>query len=232
MTDRELPKTLEERVSWVVAAPDQTELERRYDLWARKYDADVGEAEAYRAPVAAAEVAARYLDKSARILDAGAGTGLSGEALHAAGFDDLVAVDISAGMLEQAQRKGVYREIRRMDLGRRIDFDDDRFDAVVTVGTTSQMPAASLREFVRVVRPGGHIVFTVWVEAFIERGYAAIQEELEVEGRLAVIFTGEPFQVLPTSEPHMYYEVWVFEVLAGEPERSPATSTLLFVSLT
>jgi len=214
MTDRELPNTLEQRVSWVVAAPDQAELERRYDLWARRYDTDVGAAENYRAPIAAAEVAARYLDKSARILDAGAGTGLSGEALNAAGFDNLVAVDLSAGMLEQAQRKGVYGEVHRMDLGSRIDFDDDRFDAVVTVGTTSQMPAASLREFVRVVRPGGRIVFTVWVEAYVERGYAAIQEEFEAEGRLAVVFKGEPFQALPTSEPHMYYEVWVFEVLA------------------
>lgn len=214
MSDPELPDTPEGRVAWVIRAPDQAELARRYDLWARDYDADVGKADEYRAPIAVAEVATRYLDKNARILDAGAGTGLSGAALRAAGFGDIVAADVSAGMLEQARRKGVYRELHCVDLGGRTEFADDSFDAVVTVGTTSQMPASSLREFVRVVRPGGHVVFTVWVESYIERGYAAIQEEFELQGRLAVRSKGEPFQALPHSEPQIVYEVWVFDVCA------------------
>ncbi len=214
MSDSKLPASLADRVSWVTNAPDQKELRRRYDLWASQYDADVGKVEDYLAPMAMAEAAKTFLSKTDRILDAGAGTGLSGEALKAAGFDNLVAVDYSAGMLEIAAKKGIYRETLQADLGARTPFADDCFDAVVTVGTTSQMPAESLREFVRMVRPGGRILFTVWVKAYIERGYAAIQQSFETEGRLALIHKGEAFQPLPTSEPDIWYEVWVFEVRA------------------
>lgn len=214
MSNSELPDSPADRVSWVISAPDQEEMRRRYDLWAKQYDADIGNVEDYLAPKAMAEVAKAFLSKTDRILDAGAGTGLSGAALKAAGFANLVAVDYAAGMLEIAAKKGIYRETLQADLGARTSFDDDAFDAVVTVGTTSQMPAESLREFVRIVRPGGRILFTVWVEPYIERGYAAIQQGFEAEGRLALVHKGEAFQALPTSEPDIWYEIWVFDVLS------------------
>jgi predicted TPR repeat methyltransferase len=213
MSKSELPDEAGARVSWVIRAPTQEELRRRYDLWAGKYDADVGQVQDYLAPLATAEVAKAYLAKEARILDAGAGTGLSGTALKEAGFENLVGLDFSAGMLAVAAKKGTYRETIVADLGRRTPLADDSFDAVVTVGTTSQMPSESLLEFVRVVRQGGRIIFTTWVKAYIERGYAAIQAHLEKEGRLVLIHKGEPFQGLPTTEPEIVYEIWVFEVL-------------------
>jgi predicted TPR repeat methyltransferase len=213
MSNSELPEEAGARVSWVIRAPTQEELRRRYDLWAAKYDADVGRVEDYLAPLATAEVAKAYLAEEARILDAGAGTGLSGAALKEAGFENLVGLDFSAGMLAVAANKGIYRETIVADLGRRTPLDDDAFDAVVTVGTTSQMPSESLLEFVRVVRPGGHIIFTTWVKAYIERGYAEIQARFEKEGRIVSIHKGEPFQGLPTTEPEVVYEIWVFEVL-------------------
>lgn len=214
MSNSELPDNPGDRVSWVISAPDQEEMRRRYDLWARQYDADLGSLEDYLAPRAMAEVAKSFLSRTDRILDAGAGTGLSGAALKAAGFDNLVAVDYSAGMLEIAAKKGIYSETVQADLGTRTPFPDDAFDAVVTVGTTSQMPVESLREFVRIVRPGGRILFTVWVKPYVERGYAAIQQSLETAGRLALVHKGEAFQALPTTEPDMWYEVWVFDVLS------------------
>lgn len=216
MPSSELPDDPAERVSWVISAPDQAELRRRYDLWASRYDADVSEAETYLAPLATAELAKRYLATSDRILDAGAGTGLSGAALKAVGFENLVGVDYSERMLEIAAAKGIYRETAWADLGARTDFADGAFDAVVTVGTTSQMPVESLREFVRIVRPGGHILFAVWPQAYRERGFAAIQQELEAAGRLALIHKGEGFQGLPKSEPEIWYEVWVFAVRSAE----------------
>jgi predicted TPR repeat methyltransferase len=214
MSNSELPDNPGDRVSWVISAPDQEEMRRRYDLWASYYDADLGNLEDYLAPMAVAGVANSFLSKTDRILDAGAGTGLAGAALKAVGFDNLVAADYSAGMLEIAAKKGIYRELFKADLGTCTPFSEDAFDAVVTIGTTSQMPAASLREFVRIVRPGGRILFTVWVKAYIERGFAAIQQSLKAEGRLALIHKGDAFQALPTTESDMWYEVWVFEVLS------------------
>ncbi len=214
MSDEKLPESLAERVQWVIAAPNQEELRRRYDLWASQYDSDVSSVEDYLAPMATAEVAKTFLLEEDRILDAGAGTGLSGSALKDAGFPNLVAVDFSAGMLAIAEMKGVYKGTVQADLGQRTPFDDNAFDAAISVGTTSQMPAESLREMTRVVRPGGHILFTVWVQAYNEKGYAEIERELTEAGRLSIIQKGEAFQALPTSEPDLVYEVWVFKVLA------------------
>ena len=212
MTARKLPDSLQARVDWVIEAATNEERQARYDLWARSYDDDIGSIEDYLAPLTTAKVAAQYLAKDARILDAGAGTGLSGEALKTQGFQDIVAVDFSAGMLEIASRKGIYRSLHQFDLGQPTDFADGSFDGVFSCGTTSQMPSASLKEFARLLKPGGRIVFSVWPEAFQSQGYAAHLAELEAAGRLRVIHKGAPVQVLPTSEPDMFCEVWVFEV--------------------
>ncbi|MEZ5935093.1 MAG: class I SAM-dependent methyltransferase [Alphaproteobacteria bacterium] len=212
MSTSELPDEAGARVAWVISAPTQDELRRRYDLWAHSYEADLGRVEDYLAPIATADVAKVHLPGDARILDAGAGTGLSGQALRDAGFSDLTALDFAEQMLAVAAEKGIYRATIAADLTRRTPLDDDAFDAVVTVGTTSQIPGESLREYVRVTRPGGKIIVANWVKAWNEQGYAAIQAAFERDGKLALIEQGEPFQALPTTEPEIVYEIWVFEV--------------------
>ncbi|MEQ8652266.1 MAG: class I SAM-dependent methyltransferase [Kiloniellales bacterium] len=214
MSGSDLPDDAVSRVTWAINAETQEELRRRYDLWAAKYDQDIGRVDDYLAPLATAEVAKQYLARDARILDAGAGTGLSGEALKEAGFQDILGLDFSPGMLAVAEKKGIYRETLVADLSQETALEANAFDAVVTVGTTSQMPSEAFYEFMRVVRPGGRIVVTTWVKAYVERGFAAIQERYEREGRLALIHKGEPFQGLPTTEPEIVYEVWVFDVLS------------------
>jgi len=212
-TDSELPDDASARLAWVLSAKTQAELRRRYDLWSVSYDQDLGRVEDYLAPIKTTEVAKVFLKDDARILDAGAGTGLSGQALRDAGFSNLTGLDFAEAMLAAAAKKGIYQETIVADLSRRTALQDGSFDAVVTIGTTSQIPAEGLREYVRVVRPNGHIIVTNWVKAWVERGYAAIQAEFEREGRLALIEKGASFQALPTTEPEIVYEIWVFEVL-------------------
>lgn len=214
MSNDQLPDEADARVSWVIRAPTQAELQRRYDLWAEQYDSDLGQADDYVAPFVAAEIAKTFVARDAHVLDAGAGTGLVGVALKDAGFTDVTGLDFSAGMLAIAAQKNVYRETIVADLGQQTALDDNSFDAVITVGTTSQMPSYSLVEFLRVVRPGGHIIFATWVKAFEEQGYADLQRQFETEGRLALRHRGEPFQGLPATEPEIVYEIWVFDVLA------------------
>lgn len=211
MTDT-LPDTQLERVNWVIRAPTNAELQRRYDLWAAQYDGDLGSLEHYIAPAKLAEVAAEHLDLAARVIDAGAGTGLVGEALTAKGFAHLTALDFSAGMLEVARGKGVYQALHECDLSRETALSADMADALVTCGTTTQVPSSSLREYVRLVRPGGKIIFAVVTGTWDEFGYAPIQAELEAAGRLEVVFKGAPFQMLPTTEPQFICEIWVMHV--------------------
>jgi predicted TPR repeat methyltransferase len=107
-----------------------------------------------------AAVCARLVDRNARILDAGAGTGLLGVALAEDGFSRIDALDLSPAMLAVAERKGIYDSLVEARLGAPLPYDAATFDAVVSSGvlTTGHAPASSLDELVRITRPGGHVV--------------------------------------------------------------------------
>ncbi|WP_299850244.1 class I SAM-dependent methyltransferase [uncultured Roseovarius sp.] len=212
MDRNELPDTKSARVDWVIRAETNQEMRRRYDLWAQDYDGDVGSYEDYLVPYEATKVATRILEKDALILDAGAGTGLVGQALKEAGFHRLIAVDYSEGMLDVARKKQVYETVRQCDLSRPTSFENGSIDCVITCGTTSQMPCASLREFARIVRPGGHVIFAVVPDPWVECGYAEVLSELEAAGKISVKCRGDSFQMLPTTEPEFFCEIWVMDV--------------------
>ena len=175
-------------VAWIYSTKDNEELTERYDEWASSYDDDLIAQEEYRAPAIAAEVLYRLVPKEAKLLDAGAGTGLLGEVLAAAGYGDVVAIDLSQGMLDVAEAKGVYRELRQMVLGEHLDFPTNVFDAVAAVGvfTAAHAPASSFQELVRVAKPGGHIVFTLSEQAYEESGFKEALELLESQGKWAL----------------------------------------------
>ena len=81
--------------SWLLNnSTDAASVEQYYDEWSDRYDGELGEWD-YRSPDETARLLARYCVTSARILDAGCGTGLSGRALAAAGFDDAPDVTVS-----------------------------------------------------------------------------------------------------------------------------------------
>ena len=145
-----------DRVQWIYSSKDNEELEERYDQWAKDYDTDLDEEFGWLGPQRAVDFFTRYVPREARVLDAGAGTGLVGELLAKQGYNDLVAMDLSAGMLEEARRKNVYREFHQMVMGETLDFSTDSFDALISVGvlTVGHAPASSLDELVRITKPG------------------------------------------------------------------------------
>lgn len=72
-----------------------------------------------------------------RILDLGCGTGLIGLELAKRGFTNIVGVDISPGMLEQADQKRVYTELVEHDINDIHDLPpklNNAFDFVVAAG--------------------------------------------------------------------------------------------------
>lgn len=105
------------------------------------------------------------LSPPASILDFGCGSG--DIALHLApdGYR-LTGFDLSTPMIEQARRADTGRRvvwIVRGEHGDTLPFDDAGFDAVVTSSVLEYLPAldATLREFARILRPGGWLIATV-----------------------------------------------------------------------
>jgi SAM-dependent methyltransferase len=199
-------------------APDLDALRGEYDRIAGLYDSGVGADMEYASPRAVAEVARRLLEPEAAVLDAGAGTGLLGVELARAGFERLDALDMSGGMLGQAERKGVYRDLRLGTLGDRLDYETASYDGVVCAGvlTTGHAPSRSLDELVRVTRPGGHVIFTLRSDTALP-GFDDKMVELERAGRWALVDRGDEFQALPKGEPGVLVRVWAFRVLEPVP---------------
>lgn len=206
--------TEESKVQWVYSAKDNQELAERYDQWAGDYDSDLTEDFDYRSPRIAAELFARYVPRDARILDAGAGTGLVGETLTGMGYTNLVAMDMSRGMLEEARKKNAYTELHQMVMGEPLDFPPASFDAVICVGTltVSHAPASSLDELVRVTRPGGYIAFTLRPDVYERDGFKEKQSQLESAGKWRLAEVTEPFTSMPKGEPDISMQVWVYQV--------------------
>jgi len=204
----------QDRVKWVYSSRDNKELEGRYDQWAKDYDADLDEGFGYLGPQMAVDVFRRYVPKGARILDAGAGTGMVGELLAKQGYSNLVAMDMSLGMLEKARAKNAYREFHRMVMGETLDFPTDSFDAVISVGvlTLGHAPASSLDELIRVTKPGGYIAYTLRPDVYRNNGFKEKQDALKAAGKWILAEVSEEFQTLPKGEPDVYHQVWVYQV--------------------
>jgi SAM-dependent methyltransferase len=143
------------------------------------------------------EVAALY-DRSAPLLDAGAGTGLVGEWLAIIGYPHVEALDISQGMLTVAARKGVYKALHRLALGGDLPFADGHFAGIVSAGvfTTGHVGAEGLDELVRITRPGGVIVLTVKTTLWAGGFYARLTA-LCGQGLIAIAEETEPYVSMP-----------------------------------
>ena len=163
----------EDRVQWVYSSRNNSELSERYDIWAKDYDEDLSEVFGWIAPRTASDYLAKYVSPDSNVLDAGAGTGLVGLALAEHGFQNLTAMDLSAGMLREARNKNVYQSFDQMTLGEELDYETNNFDAVITVGvmTLGHAGPESFNELIRITKPQGYVVFTIRTDVYLENGF-------------------------------------------------------------
>ena len=206
----------EERVQWVYASENNEQVAERYDRWASEYDGDLADDFGYVMPRMAAEIFERFVAKDARVLDAGAGTGLVGVELNRLGYCNLEAMDISRGMLEVAGAKNVYGALHQKVMGEPLGFDTDSYDATIGVGvlTLGHAPASSLDELVRVTKPGGVIAFTLRPDVYRQNGFREKQDELAAQGKWELVDVTDEFQGMPKGEPDVFFQVWVYRVTA------------------
>ena len=142
---------------------------RYHDLAAAHYDAkwgiSYGELGQSQVSGKLGKALGRRPEHSPRGLEIGAGTGYFGLNLVRAGvIGELAAVDISPGMLAQLERSA-----QRMDIevdcaaceASTLPFPDDSFDLVFGHAVLHHLPdlEACMREFHRVLRPGGSLAF-------------------------------------------------------------------------
>jgi SAM-dependent methyltransferase len=178
------------------ASPEQ--IAGYYDDWAASgtYDGDVS-SWGYEAPERVAAMVVAH-GRPGEVLDAGCGTGRVGIALRAAGIVDIVGGDFTPASNEAARSLGVYRSVDQLDLNSPLAFATDRFSAAVSVGVFSYIAdtAAAVGELVRVVRPGGVVIFTQRTDIWAERGDASVVQSF-VNSGACTAHVSEPSPYLP-----------------------------------
>lgn len=197
---------------------DSSTVERDYDTFARTgtYDETFDEW-GYVGPTTAAAILRNYVPVEARVLDAACGSGLTGTALHRLGYRRITGIDISAELLELAARTGAYERVERVDMQVfPLPFADDEFDAVEFIGALTYFETSEiLRELCRVVRPGGHVVFSQRDDIMRDRDYQRELDALEQDGAWTRVFGTEPMPYLPNHPeygPDIQVRYFVYEV--------------------
>ena len=202
------------RSAWAHDSRGVREIQERYDAWAEEYEQDVA-SYGYRFPGIMTGLVSRYLiDQSVPILDAGCGTGILGELLSVLGYKDITGIDLSQGMLDVAGRKGIYQQLRQMELGKPLGFPDDSFGAFAAMGVLGlYAQAMSLDELVRVTRPGGYGIFTMNEDAYLNGGFKDKHDALEQEGKWRFVEVTKSFVNMPVAAPGRLRQVYVYQIL-------------------
>ena len=214
-TDRPERSQSSYRLQSAYAAKDGQEAAELYDSWAEDYERRVS-SWGYITPAVVAWFFGRYVTpEDGTVLDAGAGTGLMGLVLAPLGYRDLIGIDVSRDMLEYAREKGVYRDLRQMELGGRLDLPSDAFAVVVAAGVfaAGHAPPESFEDLIRVTKPGGYVIFSVRTDVYLEGGFKEKQEALEREDRWQLVGTSEPFAHLRFEDPDLKVQVFAYRVL-------------------
>jgi len=143
-----------------------------YDEWAHKYDKDM-EAWNYTGPKETSETFNKYQkNKNIEIFDAGCGTGLVAVELKKMGYQNFYGADISQKLLDLAPQ-GLYKSLERIDLNKKLIYEDDKFDSVFCVGTFTfgHVKPDALDEFIRITKNNGLICFTINVGVYKDYGF-------------------------------------------------------------
>jgi predicted TPR repeat methyltransferase len=170
------------------AAPPQPPpgyVQALFDGYAADFDQHLVGRLAYQAPQTLAGHLATQLqacggERWGTVLDLGCGTGLCGPLLRPLAHR-LVGVDLSAGMLQQAQVRGCYDELVQADAAEHLHSQVGPVDAVVAADVfiyigDLQAVWAGVR---RVLAPGG------WLALSVEEAPDAVDFELRTSSRYA-----------------------------------------------
>lgn len=169
-----------------------------YNDWALNYKKDV-DSLGYNTPQQVATILKEHVPAdricSIEVLDAGAGTGLSGEALKKIGFMNILGIDVSQKMVDIGKTKGCYKEMEVVDMNKPMKYKDNQFDVVICVGTTTYLKIKVLADFIRVTKSGGLVCCTFRTD-IIDKWHAE-HEKLILDGKWESVKITEPMPYLP-----------------------------------
>ena len=185
-----------------------------YDNWAEEYETHM-KGVGYTHPAMTAALYTRHQPAGDMpMLDAGAGTGIMGEILPALGYPVIDGFYMSPGMLARAEKTNLYRDLKHGVLGERLDYADDSYAGVTASGvfTEGHAPLDGLDELVRIVKPGGHVVFSV-ARIYLGDQIETKAKALEDAGKWRRVGTSGLYDSTPLDDKAIMAQIHAFAVL-------------------
>ena len=117
-----------------VYSGDTNDSRELYASWAATYDKEV-QKNGYVTPKRIANALKDVVtEQSDFILDYGCGTGLSGFALQAVGFENINGLDVSQEMVSLAEKKSIYKNLKVFDPFTEIPVQPDQYKIITAIG--------------------------------------------------------------------------------------------------
>ena len=157
-----------------------------YKKWAQTYDEEFALSNNYQSPKKISNFFNKYSKNTdTPILDVGAGTGLVGESLNTNNKKEIIGIDISPEMLNEAKIKGCYSSLIEADITKTIPLKDNSIGAVVSAGTFTHghVGPESFDELLRITKPGGLFVLSINSKVFIKYGFE--EKFLQIKNKIS-----------------------------------------------
>ena len=164
-----------------------------YDNWAKTYDQDFALATKYIYPQKIADILHSRLDcTELTIADLGCGTGLIAAALQKRSWS-IDGFDISAGMLEEAKKKRLYRNLIQLDLKTVKEYPDISYSVIVSSGTFTlgHLGPDVIKNMLKLCADQALCLIGVNLEHFENLGFQSTFTELQSQKRI------ENFEIIP-----------------------------------
>mmetsp|Transcript_54520 Transcript_54520/g.132341 ORF Transcript_54520/g.132341 Transcript_54520/m.132341 type:complete len:323 (+) Transcript_54520:275-1243(+) len=136
---------------------------------------------------------------------------------------EMIGADVTPEMLEIAVSRGCYDKVVELNLNESFELDDDEFwkdnsvDVVSCVGTMTYVDPNNgpcLDEFVRIVKPGGYIIYTNRTDRLEE--FEPKETSLESQGKWKLVEKKGPLPYLPGNPEYgtdVEVTIFLFQVL-------------------
>lgn len=181
---------------------ESSEVEDYYNEWATGYEESV-KSWGYNSPVEAVDLLNKYNKLKGTFCDAGCGSGLTGEALKAGGFESFIGFDLTPDFANVAKGKEIYEDVHLVNMHERpFRYKDNEFAGLICIGTLTYVENVPdvVREFARITKPGGMVIFSHRTDMIDDPDYQIRLKAIETDGIWKEEHISEPVPYLPGNE--------------------------------